>query len=235
MLPATAGRYTPAITIMKSITAWQEQTSSRNPAPTPSFVPAAPQSVAPSIRSAANEAVSALFSVHHVTANELIIKMVGHIAGRLNAELSANADHPDDTADLSVQKDKWRQTALKPAFQDQAADGDLTLPKPGTDGITVGEVAKIILHIFNHDYLAKHSELKKELEGMIGFHLGGLSLLDILHAAADPESSAAKRVDEALTRGLAGQEGDPGANGSLSVRSALAVAVYEATIREFQP
>jgi len=230
MLPAMASRFNPALAIMKSITTWQEQTASRTSGSVQLPAPAAPQPVNPSARSTANEAVSAYFSVHHVTANELIIKMVGHIAGRLNAELAANADHSDDTAEVSAQKEKWRQTALKLPFRDAAANGELTLPKPSDNGITFREVAQIILDMFNHDFLAKHSDLVKELEDMIGFHLGGLTLLDILQAAADPDSSVAERVDKALAKGLAGR----GEETDSSSWSSLAESVYRATIRELR-
>lgn len=226
MLPAMASRFNPALTIMKSITAWQDQTASRTSGPAQLVPPAVQQPVTASARSAANEAVSSYFSVHHVTANELIIKMVGHIAGRLNAELSANADQPDDNVDAGRDNAKWRETAVKLPFRDAAAAGELTLPKPGDNGITFRDVAQTILGMFTHDYLAKHSALVKELEDMIGFHLGGLTLLDILQAAADPESSVAERVDKALAKGLAGREEEPYS------RRPLAEAVYHATVRE---
>jgi hypothetical protein len=205
MLPAIAGRFNPALSIMQSITGWQGQAAGQ---PQRGQQSTAAISFFPTQVSArANAAINDIFSVNYVTPTELLIRMVEKTADFLNDKLSDNADKSGDTAAESTAKEKWRDTALISNARGEAADGKLKIPKVGEDGVTFRDVAQRILDTFNESYLSTDRELKKALESMTGFRLNGMTVTDLLKAAVDPKSESAEKVESVLTNILAGQKG----------------------------
>lgn len=239
MLPALASRFSAAVSVMQSITSWHEQQALKDQQKEQPFAPAAALSPVQSPRSRATEDISALFSVHHVTSTELMIRMVERVAGWLNEELSENVDQPGDELEVQLEKVEWRKDALKLDYRDKAAAGELSIPMPGENGVTFRQAARMILDMFNEDYLSTNRELKKELEDMIGFRLDGITVLDLLQAAVDPESEVAEKVDDVLSNGLAGMAGskvsqrlERAAQGSQTVDGAITDALHKSPIDE---
>lgn len=96
----------------------------------------------------------------------------------------------------------------------------------------------MILNMFNEDFLDTHSELKKELEDMIGFRLNGISVLDLLRAVVEPDSKLAEKIENAL----AGMEGskvsqrlERAEQGPQTVEAAIADALNTSPIDEVDP
>lgn len=121
-----------------------------------------------------------------------------------------------------------------------AARGELSIPQP--DDATFRQVARMILNMFNEDFLDTHSELKKELEDMIGFRLNGISVLDLLRAVVEPDSKLAEKIENALADGLAGMEGskvsqrlERAEQGPQTVEAAIADALNTSPIDEVDP
>lgn len=121
-----------------------------------------------------------------------------------------------------------------------AARGELSIPQP--DDATFWQVARMILNMFNEDFLDTHSELKKELEDMIGFRLNGISVLDLLRAVVEPDSKLAEKIENALADGLAGMEGskvsqrlERAEQGPQTVEAAIADALNTSPIDEVDP
>lgn len=198
MLPAVASRFSAAISVMQSIAGRQELQGN------PPFVPATSLPTEPSARARANEAVSAVFSVHHPTSTELMIKMVQRIGAFLNDELEANVDQESDSRNVKIAKQLWRTDALQTDYRARASKGELAIQQADKDSYR--DVARLVLTVFNYDYLVTHKGLKKELEDTIGFQLNGVSVLDVLYAASFPENeSLTKKVEQALKKGLTEQ------------------------------
>jgi hypothetical protein len=205
MLPAIAGRFNPALSIMQSITGWQGQAAGpqqpgQQSTAAISFFPA-------QVSARSNAAINDIFSVNYVTPTELLIRMVEKTADFLNGKLSDNADKNSDTSADAKAKSNWRDTALISDVRGDAADGKLKIPKIGEDGVTFRDVAQRILNTFNENYLSTDRELKKALESMTGFRLSGMTVTDLLKAAVDPKSESAEKVENVLTNILAGQKG----------------------------
>lgn len=242
MLPALASRFNPALSVMQSITTWHEQEALKQQQQSgQTGAPITPLITTPSAaRAQATESISKMFSVHHVTPTELMIRMTERIAGRLNSELAANADNGNDAPGEAQNKSDWRERALNSDYRDMAARGELSIPQP--DDATFRQVARMILNIFNEDFLDTHSELKKELEDMIGFRLNGISVLDLLRAVVEPDSKLGEKVENALANGLAGMEGskvlqrlERAGQGAQTVEAAIADALNTSPIDEVAP
>jgi hypothetical protein len=179
-------------------------------------------------------AVDDIFSVNNVSSTGLMIQIVGKIVDNLNASLSNNIDQADDSADTSMEKQKWRDLALLSDSRDAAAGGQLRIPKPGDNGVSFRQAAQMVLGNFNEDYLSQDADLKKQVEDMLGFKLGTISVLDLLQTAIDPSTVSAEKVDKVLTNGLAGEKGskvsqrlDRAAQRSQSVDQAVANALHK--------
>jgi len=204
MLPATANRFQPALSVIQAGTyarerAMREDAQAANggvklvggmaqAAPTP-----------PKDMQAINEYYFGL----SITPMEAMFALVEKTVDYLNDRLSEGRDGDPKRIEAG---NKWRDEALQKPVAVGSAE-DYSIPKPGENGVSFRSVAKLIRDSFKSEYLNADQDLRKLLEDTVGFRLHGMSVTDLLDAFIEPESDAAKRVYETISEGLAGQAG----------------------------
>lgn len=204
MLPATANRYQPALTVIQSATyarerAMREDVRGAGPGTTPlnGMAPATP--ARPKDMQAINEHY---FGVS-LTPMEAMFAMVERAVDYLNDKLDVGRDGDPKAIEAG---NKWREKALIKGAAVGSQD-DFSIPKPGENGVTFRAVAKLVLEKFKTEFLVSDSGLRKALEDAVGFRLDGMNAVDLFEAFAEPDGDSAKRVYEVVSEGLAGQAG----------------------------
>ncbi len=199
MLPATANRFQPALSVIQAGTyarerAMREDAQAANggvklvggmaqAAPTP-----------PKDMQAINEYYFGL----SITPMEAMFALVEKTVDYLNDKLSEGRDGDPKRIEAG---NKWRDEALQKPVAVGSAE-DYSIPKPGENGVSFRSVAKLIRDSFKSEYLNADQDLRKLLEDTVGFRLHGMSVTDLLDAFIEPESDAAKRVYETISEGL---------------------------------
>ena len=204
MLPATANRYQPALTVIQSATYARERAmredvrgSGLGLAPLNGMAKAAP--ARPKNMQAINEHYFGI----SLTPMEAMFAMVEKAVDYLNGKMGVGRDGDPKAVE---EGNSWRDKALIKSIGVGSQD-DFSIPKPGENGVTFRAVAKFVLEKFKTEFLASDSGLRKVLEDTIGFRLGGMNVVDLFEAFAEPEGDSATRVYEAVSEGLAGQAG----------------------------
>jgi len=204
MLPATANRFQPALSVIQAGSyarerAMREDALAANggvrllggmaqAAPTP-----------PKDMQAVNEFYFGL----SMTPMEAMFALVERTVDYLNDKLGVGRDGDPKRIDAG---NTWRDEAMQKPVAVGSAE-DFSIPKPGRNGMSFRSVAKLIRETFKSEFLNADQELRKLLEDTVGFRLHGMSVTDLLDAFIEPESDAAKRVHETISEGLAGQAG----------------------------
>lgn len=197
MLPATINRYRPAFAVMQSITMLQERLTRDD---TGSRIGQVPAKVAPPKDM---KAVNELYFGSQPTLTEAMARLMENVVGYVNDKLSLGRDGSDEGKKAG---NEWRGKALRD-YVEVGSEADFSIPQPGRNGVTFQQVARMMLDMFDMDFLSRDQALMKELEQMIGFRLDGMSVTDLLQAFADPQSEAADKVRGVLSEGLAGRAG----------------------------
>ena len=199
ILPAAANRYQPAVLLIQSITTARE---TRLRASEPSLLVGQP-TVRPSAAPKNMQAINDYYFGSHMTVTEAMTRMVEKTVSYLNDKLDVGSD--GDPAAVEAGND-WRDQVLKKDI-DVGSEDDFRIAIPGKGGESFQQVARMIETTFNLDALSQDRVLMKELEDLVGFRLDGMSIGDLIEAFADPSSSAAAKVREVISEGLAGQTG----------------------------
>jgi len=222
ILPAVANRFQPAVILVQSIATAREN-SFREERPNalfgqPAVAPPAPKDM---------KAINDYYFGSHLTVTEVMMKLVDRVVGYLNDKLEVGRD---GTAEDVKAGNDWRDEVLKKNI-DVGSEEDFTIPKPGENGVTFRQVARMIESAFDLDALSQDRELVKMLEDMIGFRLNGVTVADLIESFTDPNGRAAGEVREAISEGLAGQTGskamqslEKAAKGRQTVEQAVAEA-----------
>lgn len=224
MLPATANRYQPALTVIQAGTYARERAMRedaqavggvKQPGDMTQAAPARPKDM---------QAINEYYFGISLTPMEVMFSMVERAVDYLNDKLGLGSDGDPEEVEAG---NKWREQALI-KFAGVGTGDDFRIPKPGENGVTFRAVAKLVLESFRSDYLNGDGDLRKVLEDAAGFRLQGMSTIDLFEAFAEPESDAAKRVYDAASEGLAGQAGskasqrlDAATSGAKSVEETL--------------
>ncbi|HWK67625.1 MAG TPA: hypothetical protein VNS34_22075 [Rhizobiaceae bacterium] len=198
MLPATINRFKPAVAVMQSITMLQERLTQED-RPSSRLGEAPAQVAAPKDMKSVNE----LYFGSQLTLTEAMARLMEHVVGYVNDKLALGRDGSQEGKQAG---NAWRGEALRD-YVEVGSEADFSLPKPGKNGITFQQVARMMLDMFDTESLSRDRALMKDLEQMIGFRLDGMSVTDLLRAFADPASEAADKVRNVLSEGLAGQAG----------------------------
>ncbi|WP_378943051.1 hypothetical protein [Mesorhizobium sp. ANAO-SY3R2] len=204
MLPATANRYQPALSVIQAATYSREramwadaQAAAGGIKPLGGMAQAAP--VRPKDMQAINEHYFGI----SLTPMEVMFSMVERAVDYLNDKMGLGSDGDPKAIE---EGNKWRETALSKNVAVGSGD-DFRIPKPGENGVTFRAVAKLVLEKFKTEYLASDVDLMRSLEDVAGFRLHGMNALDLFKAFAEPDGDSAKRVYDAVAEGLAGQAG----------------------------
>lgn len=198
MLPATINRFKPAVAVMQSITMLQDRLS-REDSPG-SRIGQIPAQVAPPKDM---KAVNELYFGSQLTLTEAMARLMEKVVGYVNDKLSLGRDGSGEGKKAG---NEWRDKALRD-YVEVGSEADFSLPEPGKNGVTFQQVARMMLDMFDTEFLSRDRALMKELEQMIGFRLDGMSVTELLQAFAEPESEAANKVRGVLSEGLAGHAG----------------------------
>lgn len=198
MLPVTINRFKPAVAVMQSITMLQERLS-RDDSPG-SRIGQIPAQVAPPKDM---KAINELYFGSQLTLTEAMTRLMEKVVGYVNDKLSLGRDGSEEGKKAGTE---WRGKALLD-YVEVGSEADFSLPKPGKNGVTFQQVARMMLDMFDTGFLSRDRALMRELEQMIGFRLDGMSVTDLLQGFADPNSEAAEKVRGVLSEGLAGQAG----------------------------
>jgi len=186
-----------ALSVMKSMAAWQEQ-QAEDKTGTAGLPWPAPQEPAKTA-----EASEEFYFGTQMTISKLMYFIVDAMVGYLNEKLGVGRDGDPKSVGAGQ---AWRDEALLETTPINS-DKDFSIPEPGRDGVSFSDVARSIMSKFKMGYLKLDTNLINLLEELIGFRLDGVSPADIVQAIVDPDSKDAQRVREALEEGLAGQEG----------------------------
>lgn len=197
MLPAFANRYQPALAVIQSATLMRERVAREE-----NSVPGMPQGKPPA--PAKNmQAINEHYFGTSLTPMEAMFALVEKAVDYLNGKLNLGRDGDTDGIKAG---NEWRDEALRDNIKVNS-DRDVSIPKPGENGVTFRAVAKMIQDTFDTGYLSRDTGLGKLLEDTVGFRLDGMSVADLFEAFVEPEGDAAKRVYDVLSDGLAGQAG----------------------------
>lgn len=231
MLPSIAARYQPAVTVMKSIVTAFEQNARKDDKPAMPGMPTV--ETRPRVRDM--QAINDYYFGSHISPNELMIRMVERMVDHLNGKLDIGSDGDPDAVKAG---NAWRDEALA-GGTDIGAEDDFRIPKPGEDGVTFRQVARMIQTRFSADFLSEDRQLMKALEEMTGFRLDGMTAADLLQAFVEPEGETALKVREVLSEGLAGQKGskasqrlEAAVEGPVSVQQAAAATLRKEAYEE---
>ncbi len=174
------------------------------------------------------QAINDYYFGGHISVNELMIRMVERMVDHLNGKLDLGRDGEPEAV---KQGNAWRDEALVDGA-DIGSEKDFSIPKPGEDGVTFRQVARMIQTKFSADFLSQDRDLMKVLEEMTGFRLDGMNAADLLEALVEPDGEAALKVRGVLSEGLAGQKGskasqrlEAAVDGPVSVRQAAEAAL----------
>jgi len=232
MLPSLAARYQPAVTVMNSIVTAFEQNARKDQRPEMPGMPTV--DTRPRVRDM--QAINDYYFGSHQSVNELMIRMVERMVDHINGKLELGRDGDEEAEKVG---NAWRDKAVIGRI-DVSSKEDFSIPKPGENGVTFKQVARLIQARFDTDFLSRDRELLKALEELTGFRIDGMSVSDLLQAFVEPDSDEAQKVRSVLSEGLAGQKGSKASQrlevaveGPVSVtqavESALRKEVYEET------
>lgn len=204
MLPATANRYQPALTVIQAGTYARERAMREDAQAAAGGVKAVGgMAQAAPARPKDMQAINEHYFGISLTPMEAMFAMVERAVDYLNDKMGVGSDGDPKAIEAG---NKWREEALIKHVPVGSGD-DFRIPKPGENGVTFRAVAKLVLEKFKTEFLASDGGLRKAMEDAVGFRLDGMNAVDLFKAFAEPEGDSAKKVYEAVSEGLAGQAG----------------------------